>query len=758
MANGIDLAIAASRPLALSDLRGLQSEPPHREMSLGAALSVLRRQRRFVCIWMALTLAPACFAIWNLRPRYRAEALVALDTRQIQFSEMSAVITSPASITDPNFVRSELAILGSDATARSVVADLGLQNLPEFAPVPGRSVRLLTWVATEARALGGPLTPIAERLDDVVVWIIPPMTPEARFDAAVRSYRTNMGLSNDGRSYVVGVSFEATNPNLAVKVANRTAEIYIESQSARKDQALARAVRWVNQEVTELSGTLANAESAVLEYRIHHHLVSREGQSLNQQQLVDLSSLLANSRAELATREARRGEVATGRTDPTTTSDVVLSDSLARLRDQEVAARQRLSNALTTAGNSHPAALAARTALADVKQAITQQQQNILKTVTTEVDIARRREQQLLLKVSALEAEVGTTQRDEAAARNLQREADALRSLYESLLSRQKQVATQVGIQQPDAVLASPATLPNGPSFPNRPLLVSISFIVSGFLGSGFAFLRELRRTGFETSKDVAMATGFELVGIVPQVPHRRGRLGFDLAADVVARPRAAAAEAIRTLRNSVSGPEGRWPRTLSITSSLPGEGKTDVALAITRSLVTSGWRVLLIESDLRRPTLARLASVRRLANGLVSVVEGRSQLEDSVITDPASTLHVLPVESKVSSPQDFLVSPGFRALMAQAASDYDYVVLDAPPISVVSDAVLIGYAVEGTLLVVRAGSTGSPWVIDALRSIMMAKLKLVGIALNGVGDVTTARAGGMPGDVSRAVTAYLRG
>ncbi|MDT8263723.1 Wzz/FepE/Etk N-terminal domain-containing protein, partial [Roseomonas sp. DSM 102946] len=304
-----------------------------REMSIGMVMQSIWRHRFFMLVWLILVVGLASLVIFNLQASYRSTALVALDTRQIRFTEVSATLANPSAPMDSNVVRTEVEILNSDAVAREVVKDLDLVNDPEFLPQPS----LLTRIASRIPFLAG-ILPAAEEEK--------PVDADTRLAQVVNAYRNRLTIFNDGRSYVISVSFEASSPADAARIANRHAEVYIARQRAVKDQALASATSWLDREVATLSDRLSQSERAIQAYRERNGLLSlgggvgggnRAGSTLAQQQLADVAAQLAQARADLASREARLRQSR----DPSTAgsvTEVVNSDALSRLRDAEVQA------------------------------------------------------------------------------------------------------------------------------------------------------------------------------------------------------------------------------------------------------------------------------------------------------------------------------------------------------------------------------------------------------------------------------------
>jgi capsular exopolysaccharide synthesis family protein len=681
-------------------------------MSLGALWSVLWRHRWFMAMWMLLLVAVSAVFIFSLQPRYRATALVTLDTRQIRFAEVSTPVSQLSTPMDSSYVRTEVEVLASDSIARQVVTELNLAENEEFASEPSLMHRAMA-------ALG-----LRQADSDE------PPSPEQLIHRTVAAYRSRLTVFSDARSYVITVSFDAADRDFAAFIANRHVETYIARQRATKDQALASATSWLDREVAALSERVRQWEQAVQAYRESHGLFmidsGRGANSVAQQQLAEALVELTRARADLAIKQARLQQAR----DPSRSSsipEIVGSTVIARMREQEMSARQRLAELAGMSGPNHPFAVPLREQIAESRRQIEAERTAILGSIAAEAAIAQTREAELRQIISRLEERLAESERDAAGLRDIEREAAATRSLYESLLARQKQVATQVGIQQADAQLSSRAVPPLVPTFPNKKLFLAVAIVVSGVSGGVLSLLLDQRRKGFGTIEETEMEMGLPVLAALPRAP--RGPLA--LAGQVVSDPRSLAAEAVHRLRSMLGTRQGGMPAVLSVTSALPGEGKTSVALALGRSLAGSGFRVLLIDADLRQGRLAQVLFRQQPEFSTSDVLEGEVPLALAVVRDPASSLRILAAKGDAVAPQDLLVPARLEPLIAEARMKYDHIIIDTAPFSAVADAMVVGRVADETLLVLRAETTPASAAASLIKAFRTARLPLAGLVLN---------------------------
>ena len=637
--------------------------PTESELSLASVIELVRRYRLLVGVWMAVTLCLAALTILNLRTWFKAEGILALDSRQMQISELNFNNSKSSNSLDSNFVRTEVSIISSDGIARRVIRELNLDKAPEFMAAPSRSDRLLSGLASLLDGCCGFLKPLSDSLRRAQS---PAEFPSAedQLNATLNTYLRNLQVSNDGRSYIINLSFTSPNASLARNIVNRHSQAYIEAQREAKDRQLDSTTSWLNREVAQLADRLAKAEISVQDYRAQNHLLSSSKiEPVLQQQLTNTTEQLANAESELARRQSR-------------------------------------SSSREGAGG--------------------------------EAEIARQNRDDLQRIVGGLEENLERLQRNQLGVQQLERETFAQRSLYESLLGRQKAIETQVGIQQADAYVVSSAELPRVPYYPNRALLMALAFMLSAGSGTAIAFLHDRRRKGFQSLEEVQQTLGLRPLASIPQLGKKAQRhRPVALSTFIFDQPRSEAAESVRTLRNAVAFQRSQAQHVIAVSSFLPDEGKTSVALALARGLAGPDCRVLFIEADLHRPAMGQFLGLDTSRGGIVAVLTGAARLKDRVISDCTPDLDILPVETNVANPQDLLVPACFGRLIAQARQSYAFIVVDTPPLGAVSDALLIAASVETTILIIRAGTTPRSSVARATQGFLAAGFPIIGAVLN---------------------------
>jgi polysaccharide biosynthesis transport protein len=702
-----------------------QESQPRSELTFETILAALWRQRLLFSLCLLVALGGAAAVILSLQPSFRSDALLLVDFRHMNITNPRATNEPPMGMTDLNSVNSEMQILQSDQLARRVIADLKLQDSPEFADKPLPFAALLT-----ASPFPAVIDTVRDRLG-IGSAPPPPKTAAERMEETVGKYKERFGTYNDGKSFVISAWFAASDPKLAQTILAKHLSIYLGDQIAAKQQLISKADNWFSSELGNLSERLQTAEKGQQVFRDSNHLLRSNGETISGRQLAEVTGQLAAARGDLARKEARYQEInglGNGAAAGAATDTAVLSSQLIqRLREQEATTSQQVAQLEERAGPHHPQLLAARAALADVRQKITREIGRMTASAANDVAMARANTQQLERSVRTLEQQLGTTSQAELAATQLERKTDADRRLYDDLLLRSKQVTIQREIQESDARVVSDASLPLKPAFPRRFMLFTIA--ISGaslFAGAVSTFVDKLRRGPSQSLEEVEAACGLPGLACLPEVKAARRQLRVALT------PMSYLAASFQTLQNSVifHCPD-RAIKVIAVTSAMPGDGKTTVAALYARSLVLAGNNVLLIDADLRRNGMTRLLRMAPHQGGIVSQLQKTQLLRDSIVTDAELGFDVLAVERTAGNPGRLLSQNHVEELLHEARDLYDVIVVDTPPLAAVDDALAVAVQADATLVVVRWGRTPHHTIRAAVQRLRLAGAHVVGAVLN---------------------------
>ena len=716
--------------------------PARRGLTLLELLLVLRRRVGLVAT-ILLVGCGTSLGVTSLLPKiYVARTLVLFDPDRGRPGEAAGL--APGGV-DSALVDSQAKILASRSLAREIVLNLGLMEDPELRaplPSPDRLIGTLWQRLAGAPEAGAGTDPAEEPVDD----------PTAEL---VDRFLERLTVAREGRTYVIAVSFKATDPEKAARIANAVAEHYVLAQLASKLDSAQRAAAWLGERLAAAKAQHEADLAALAAFRERTAAGGPEGGGRDGERLVQLERELVAAGIERAAKEARiaRLKEQIRRGEPIApVEDLASSTLLQNLNALKAQSLRREAELKAEYGDRHPKIVDARRELAELQARIEAEQAALLREQEGLLLVARAKEQALRRELDRVKARAAEQERAEQELQTLQQRAEISRRLYESYLGQVERSAQGEAAQRPDARIISEAVPPSKPDFPRPRLVLSVSLTVSTIVALVAVYLAELAEKGFRTGEDLREGLGLAPLAVLPQLP-RRGAHGPE--AHIVERPAGRFAEGIRAvlpslLRSSSGGPG----RVVLVTSCLPGEGKTTLTICLGRLAAAEGSRTLLIDADLRRPRVREMLGAAPRP-GLVELLRGECTLEDVLAVDAASGLVVLPGSPRLAQPTRLLGPDGLGRLLDACRRRFDLVLVDTAPLRAVADARLIAPLVDRALLIVRWGTTARELAAAALADAPELEGKLAGAVLNRV-DLRKAALWERPG--SRTARLALAG
>lgn len=427
--------------------------------------------------------------------------------------------------------------------------------------------------------------------------------------------------------------------------------------------------------------------------------------------------------------------------DLASAAEVLSSPLIQRLRDQEAQVIRKVSELDSRYGERHPKMIKAKAELKDLRKSIEREVQKIAQSLKNEMVVAKARENTLRSNLNQLEGKQGQQNQASIKLNELEREAKASRLLYENFLNRFKETTEQQNLQQADARIISKADVPVMASFPKKKMIVAAAFGVALFLSIILVFLLERLDNSFRSSDQLEAYTGHPAIGMIPLVT------GNLINRKIVGRypvekPASTISEAVRTLRTSmllsdVDNP----PKVVGVTSTVPSEGKSTVSLWLAEVCAMSGQKVLIIDCDLRRPSVHRTLEMPNDYT-LVEILAEECTLKEAIQKDTKSGMHVITGKVTQANALDLLSSAHMTKTLDELRKHFDMIILDCPPILAVSDAKIVGQLADKMLYGVKWDSTPRGLVQAGLRAAAEAKIDLAGVVMTQVNVKKHARYG----------------
>jgi len=672
----------------------------------------------------------AILAAFHITPRYTATARLMIGAEAP--TPGLPAIGQALSGTGRAHIFGEIEVMRSDRMIDQAIDRLGLLGQPEFNPSLRKGI-------VDAIAAFEPGRWLVETLRATLE------EPVSEADRAMRlrqevanAFRKRLAVRPPNVSNVISVAFESASPRRAARIVNTFTELYIADSFDRRFRARAQTREWLDKRIGQLRDSVLDSERAVAEFLATRGLVENGRNAVSDTQFADVSRQLTEAKAELAERQTRLEQVYRLR-DSAQGLDAVreirASPLIQRLRDQEVALVRRSAELETRFGERHPRMINLRAEIAQVRQRIADEEVRIVEELENEVRVARARVDTLNGELQRIDDERVESGRDKLRLRQLQREAEANQRLYETYLARLKQTTGPPAVEDDNGVeVISPAQVPLTASYPRKGLIIGFGFLISIMAGAFLVLLVERLDNGFRSAAQLERLTAAPVLGVVPRLAaaERDGRAAGEL---VVRDPGAGYSEAIRSLRTSlmVSNVDSP-PRVVLFASSLPGEGKSSLAVALARQSAVSSLngKVILIDCDLRRPTVSGMMGLRAEL-GLTELFAGEASFEEVVRTDPRTGLHVLPATPGTPNPPELLNSQHMRALLDRLSETYDLVVLDSPALDAVSDARVLAHLADATVFVVQWETTPRQTALGSLKQLVSAGAEIAGVVLHKV-------------------------
>jgi capsular exopolysaccharide synthesis family protein len=667
------------------------------------------------CITIVMSLA----ALYTVRqkPLYRATANIAI------YRESAGVIPvsgsggqEPMDLDDYTVaLETQLRVLQSRRLALDVVRKLHLDQNPDF---------------TGRKPSSGPRT-----LD-------PAESPDGSNDemAAADGVLGGIALNTVRQTRVVQVSYIHPKPQVAAAVSNALVEAFIEDSIRARFESANRAARFLSDQLADLKLKVEESQKRVVEYQKAHDILGVDDkQNVITAKLDDINKQLTDAQADRILKEAEYQTIAgEGVVSASSVRDSLVMQSL---RSQESELRNQYAQATSVYGPNNPKVIELDNRIKQAEANIQAEVRRVANRVELDYRASLAREQKLKVAFEKQKTEANRMNESSIEYGILKRELDSNRQLYDNLQERMKEAGVAAGMRSSNIRLIDSAEVPSGPISPNVPMNMSFGFIMGLAVAGGAVAMRESLNKSITDPMEVEATTQLPALAIIPlraELGGERPALAGDRALSagspdvaVIRRPKSALAESYRALGTSIllSPPE---MKTLVVTSPLPSEGKTTTTVNTAVVIAQQGERVLLIDADLRKPAVHRSLGLRN-DKGLTNLLQGQASFEEVVQRGTVKGLDVLTSGPGTSGPAELLGSEMMAGLIARWREEYDYVLIDTPPVLAVTDAVRLSSKTDSVMMVMRSGHTTREALKRACDLFKHAKASMLGVVLNAV-------------------------
>jgi succinoglycan biosynthesis transport protein ExoP len=714
---------AVMRGASTADLNPSANEAVAAEqIDLWGTIELLWRRKLQLFLLTAVIVAGGAYLIFQLTPQYHAEAKVLAGEYNVTVLSLNDQITAA----DMSSVQNDVQVLSSNIFARRMIEKLGLASDPEFNPT------------LREKSFGDRLRLTVDRGMQWVIYLLG-LHEESRIEteradpnfAVLQNVLKKITVEGIEKSRAIRIGFVSNSPTTAAAVVNTLADLYQQREVDAKMAATKSAGDLLRIHLTELRDRAEAASNEVERYRRENGMLRGRDAALVAEQISNVDMRLVEAQGRLGQAEARLKNARSSIALPNAAvaiGEVLQSPLIQNLRQREAQLAEQLSQLSSTYGPKHPSVDSSQSQLESLRRTIATEVNKILQQSSS--DVSRERFEVLRLTDKLNELRKEAVEQNAASARlsTLEREASANDEIYRTLLSRLKVIEVDGMAQRANSEIIARADVPTSPFFPNKQILLSLDLFVATTLAVVVLLIFEKRGQNVVSGEQVERCFGINALGFLPAVK------GFGSISDALLVYQAQGRKSIYTsaLQNLhvnllLSGASP--PQSILVASAMPGEGKSATAVAFALLLASTGRRTVVIDGDLRRPSLHRAFGMS-VSPGLADYLAGEREVHDvgrchhtsvTVITAGQETFH----------PADVLRTARMQELVERLRNEYDCIIIDSPPVIAVSDALVLGTYADATLFLVRWAKTPQRVVRRALQQFVSSGADIAGIVLS---------------------------
>jgi succinoglycan biosynthesis transport protein ExoP len=726
-----DLQPADAPELIKSVGPGLYTVLPPHESALREYLRVLIKRKWIILASIFGIFAAVAIASLRQTPVYEAVGRIAVnkaDANLITFKDSMPVMD----YYDPTDLDTEVRILQSDLLALQVIRQLNLDKRPEYGGRPG------------------------EKQPNLVPDTLP--SNSARATALLGIFKGNLRATLTPNTRIIEIRYRSTDPHLAANAVNTLVSTYIEQNFKTKFESTMQASDWLSKQLVDLQMKVETSQEKLVRYQKEHEILGiDEKQNITTEKLDELNKELTSAESDRMQKEAIYRMTQSGDPDAaisalapdtaTSSSGATIGSSplLDKLHQQQADLKIQVAELSTQFGPAYPKVAQLNNQLKEIDHQIQGETRKTVDRLRGQYQTALQRETMLR---AALERQKQEANRLNESAINyslLKRDAETNRALYEGLLEKLKEAGVTAGLRSNNIKVLDAARPPSAPVEPNIPRNLAFALVLGSIFGVGLAFVLESMDNTVRTTEQAQLISLLPSLGMIPlgskasnngygskQLALASSKEAVELVTQV--RPQSQMAESYRALRTSLLlSSLGAPPKVIMITSARPQEGKTTTAINSAIVLAQKGVRVLLVDADLRRPSVHKTLGMGP-RSGLSNVLTGSATLEQTIAPSPIlPNLFVLPAGSPPPNPAELLASPNMKDVLHQLREQFDHVVIDTPPTLSVTDAVVLSPRVDAIILVIRSGQTTKQALRRARDILMQVNAHVTGVLLNAV-------------------------
>ncbi len=712
-------------------------------------VKILRKHRWSIITVTLLLTSISALLVSAIAPVYRATSTLLIETQQTIPMDLDKIIGIDTK--NKEYYRTQLEFIKSKALARRVVKEMDLYNHPELnearesdTPAGLSSADSLSASSLLQAQSSNNTTDSTDNISDS----LEPVSIEHQ--KVVNRFIDRTRVVPIKKTNMVRISFDSTDPIFAARVANKIADTYILSYRDSRIEMGEKATVWLTERLTQLKFQLEQSQDQLLSYKEANGLVDIQGDNtrLSEQEIGIITTKLLEAKSKAAYAKILYDEVnktKSGGINALLSLPSIDSNEMVRRYKIDFQQSQSLLDELGNRyGNKHPKVIDAISRQNTARSNLHSQINSLVDSVEKEYLLTRQTENSLREILNAGKTQLQQSARSSVELLHLEREVQINQELYDTFYIRNREVVEADKTGTTNAQIVEYAETPLDPISPKKVLITLLTLLLSASASMAVALLRETSNRTISSTEDVEYKLGAPMLGILPLVPKQKSANAEPaaLVPGSQTTDERAFEECIRTIRTSICLEDLQQPhKVIMVTSALPSEGKSTLASHLAYSL-SSVERVLLIECDLRRPSLQRAFDFKNNF-GLAQLLQGDAKFTQCINRKTVGNLDVIPAGAIPQKPLDLLTSKRFSRLIGHMRNRYDRIIIDSAPVQAVSDALLLGQLADAVLYAVKANSTPIDVAARGIERMQSADIDVTGVVVSQVNLKKLAAYGG---------------
>ena len=705
-------------------------EPVAEEIHLRDYLRVLAKRKWLATAVLILIFGSTALFTFTTDPVYEAVTRIVIEKENPNVVSIEEVFAMDAA--DSDYSQTQFEILQSRTVARKVIERLNLGSSEEFNPQPKDDVvSVMKHTVRDAigmvRLFVNTLLTPREQLEKTLS-----VESDARL---VDNFLGRLTIDPVRNSRVVNIRFKAKDPALATRVANAVAQVYIELGLETKLLAVQDAVSWLAKRIQEERIKVEEAQMRFQKYKEENSIItnfSSDTEQVTQQKLAELNSKVIEAEAARVEAETRFNQTRGITSDSLdSVAEILASPVIQSIKASEMTVQNSLAELSKKYGSNHPQIIAIKAELTELRKRRAAEAQKIVQSLKNNYELALAKERSLKDALRSQEQGALSLSKKSIQYGVLQREAESAKEVYDLLVRRFKETTLTEDMKTVNVRVVDKAEVPSNPVQPKKSMNMLLALVLGITAGAGLAFFAEYLDNSLKTPDDVARFLKMPYLGMIPAVEGIESNSRGEVF--VHREPKSIASESIRGLRsNLLFSKADHMPQVILMTSAVPKEGKTFVAVNLASAMAQAGCKTLFIGSDMRRPRSHKILGVANEA-GLSSILSGVSGTEAVIRNTDIPNLDIITAGPVPPNPSELLGSKRMPELIGTLRERYEHIVIDTPPSTAVTDAAIMAQHVDGVVVITKAFATPKELVRSAIEGLQKINAKIFGVVLNSV-------------------------